>query len=140
MPGLPYLETVLNEVLRLYPPVHFIDRRPLEDVELDGEAIEAGTFLLISPLLTHRDPRFYPEPERFDPRRWSDQAGEGRPRYAFLPFGGGPHTCIGMTLARMELTLVIAALATRWRLRPSEAIAADPSPQTSRFPMTLERR
>ena len=137
---LEYLEMVISEVLRLYPPVHFVDRRPLEDVELDGRRIRAGSFLLISPLLTQRDPRFYPEPASFRPERWTREGRAGRPRYSYLPFGGGPHTCIGMALARMELALVMATLARRWRMRPSPDFPADPSPQTGRFPMTLEDR
>jgi cytochrome P450 len=134
---LEHLERILNEVLRLYPPVHFIDRRPLRDVELDGERIAAGSFLLVSPLLTHRDPRFWPEPDRFDPERWRGQERQ-RPRYAYLPFGGGPHTCIGMVLARLELALVIATLARRFRLRPAPRFPAAPTPQNTEFPMRVE--
>ncbi len=140
LPRLEYLDLVISEVLRLYPPVHFIDRRPLVDVELDGRRLPAGSFLLISPLLTHRDPRFYPEPSAFLPERWAPADRAERPRYAYLPFGGGPHTCIGMTLARMELELVIATLARRWRMRPAPSFPAAPTPQTKRFPMRLESR
>lgn len=137
---LDYLQLVLNEVLRLYPPVHFIDRRPFEDIELDGDLIAAGSFLLISPLLTHRDPRFYAEPQEFRPERWAPEARAKRPRFAYLPFGGGPHTCIGMHLARIELSLVIGTLARRWRLHPAPDFGSDASPQRSSFPMMLARR
>jgi cytochrome P450 len=130
---LEYLELVLAEVLRLYPPVHFIDRRPLVDVELDGRHVAAGSYLLISPLLTHRDPRFYEEPAAFRPER-------ERPRLAYLPFGAGPHTCIGMALARLELSFVIATLARRWRLHVTPDFPPDPSPQTTTFPMQLAGR
>jgi cytochrome P450 len=140
IPKLPYLEMVLNEVLRLYPPVHFIDRRTLADVELDGCPVPAGSFLLLSPLFTHRDPRFYAEPTAFRPERWGREQPATRPRYAYFPFGGGPHTCIGMVLARMELSLIVATIASRWRLRPVPAFPANPSPQTSSFPMTLVAR
>jgi cytochrome P450 len=110
---LPVLDGVLREVLRLHPPVHFIDRRPLEDVELDGRRARAGSFLLLSPLVTHRDPRFYRDPEAFRPGRWEQ---EPPPRWAYFPFGAGPHTCIGMHLARLEMAHTIAEVASRWRL------------------------
>ena len=130
---LEYLDLVLAEVLRLYPPVHFIDRRPLVDVELDGTHVAAGSFLLISPLITHRDPRFYDEPAAFRPER-------ERPRSAYFPFGAGPHTCIGMALARMELSFAVATLAQRWVMRAAPDFPSDPSPQTLVFPMQLVRR
>src|SRR5439155_16765541 len=101
--------------------------------ELDGRRVSAGSFLLISPLLTHRDPRFYEEPAAFRPER-------ERPRLAYLPFGAGPHTCIGMALARMELAFTIATLAQRWRTRAAPDFPSDPSPQTLVFPMQLVRR
>jgi cytochrome P450 len=138
IPRLRYLLLVLDEVLRLYPPVHFIDRRPLVDVELDGVPVAAGSYLLLSPLLTHRDPRFFAEPEAFRPERWGN--GDTPRGRAYFPFGAGPHTCIGMALARTELALVVATLASRWRLRPQAGFPPDPSPQTTRFPMTVEAR
>jgi cytochrome P450 len=138
IPRLRYLLLVLDEVLRLYPPVQFIDRRPLVDVELDGVPVAAGSYLLLSPLLTHRDPRFFGEPEAFRPERWGN--GDGPHGRAYFPFGAGPHTCIGMALARTELALVVATLASRWRLHPQDGFPPDPSPQTNRFPMILEAR
>jgi cytochrome P450 len=110
---LPVLDGVLREVLRLHPPVHFIDRRPLADVELGGRSVGAGAFLLLSPLVTHRDPRFYPDADAFRPQRWTLAPP---PRWAYFPFGAGPHTCIGMHLARLEMAHTIAAVAARWRL------------------------
>lgn len=138
LPRLPYLGRILSEVLRLYPPVHFIDRRPLADTEIDGCAIGAGSYILLSPLFTQRDSRFFPDPDRFLPERWED--GDRRPRYSYFPFGGGPHTCIGMYLARIELALVIATLARRWRLVPASSFAADPTPNLGRFPMIVRSR
>jgi cytochrome P450 len=138
IPRLPYLRLVLDEVLRLYPPVHFIDRRPLVDVELDRRRVAAGSYILLSPLLTHRDARFFEEPTAFRPERWAN--GHTTATRAYFPFGAGPHTCIGIALARTELVLAVATLASRWRLRPAEGFPEDPSPQTSRFPMTVEGR
>jgi cytochrome P450 len=140
LPRLPYLELVLTEVLRLYPPVHFIDRRALEDMDLNGARLRAGEYILLSPRLTHRDPRFYDEPSQFRPERWHPDGRKQRPQYSYFPFGGGPHVCIGMGLARMELALVVATLAQHWRLKPSSSLLLEPSPQTSYLPMTLERR
>jgi cytochrome P450 len=139
LPRLAYLDLVVTEVLRLYPPVHFIDRRPAVDVELDGNRVAAGSFLLLSPLLTQRDPRFFPEPNAFRPERWRREERGRAPRYAYFPFGGGPHTCIGMTLARMELLLVVATLGLRWQMRAAPGLA-EPGPQTASFPMKLVRR
>jgi cytochrome P450 len=110
---LPVLDGVLREVLRLHPPVHFIDRRPLEDVELEGRPVREGSFLLLSPLVTHRDARFYRDPQAFRPARWEEDEA---PRWAYFPFGAGPHTCIGMHLARLEMAHTIAQVAARWRL------------------------
>jgi cytochrome P450 len=114
---LPVIDGVLREVLRLHPPVHFIDRRPLADVELEGRRLRAGSFLLLSPLVTHRDARFYRDPEAFRPARWED---DPPPRWAYFPFGAGPHTCIGMHLARLEMTHTIAEVARRWRLENAD--------------------
>jgi len=113
----PVVDGVLREVLRLHPPVHFIDRRPLADVELDGRRVRAGSFLLLSPLVTHRDDRFYREPQAFRPARWEE---DPPPRWAYFPFGAGPHTCIGMHLARLEMAHTIAEVARRWRLEAAD--------------------
>ncbi len=136
--SLPYLGNVLSEVLRLYPPIHFIDRRPLSDTEIDGCPIKAGSYILLSPLLTHRDERFFPEPDSFRPERWEGETTH--PRYSYYPFGGGPHTCIGMYLARTELALVIATLVRRWSLQPGPAFTAEPTPNLGSFPMVVRSR
>ena len=138
LPHLEYLDRVISETLRLYPPVHFIDRRPLEDVDLNGTTVKAGTYLLLCPLLTHRDPRFFEAPNEFRTDRWTNEQTKKRPRFSFFPFGAGPHTCIGGELARVELALVVATLAQRWRLHPTAELLADPSPQRLTFPMTLK--
>jgi cytochrome P450 len=138
LPRLGYLDQVISEVLRLYPPVHFIDRRPLEDTEIGGVRIRAGSYILLSPLLTQRDERHFEQPDSFQPARWDRKAGH--PRYSYFPFGGGPHTCIGMFLAKIELALVIATLAGRWRPVPTDDFPLEPTPNLSGFPMVVRRR
>ncbi len=138
--NLPRLRMVVDETLRMYPPVHFIDRRPLEDVVLADTTVRAGAYMLISPLVTQRDPRFFDEPAAFRPERWNvDARDPGVARLCF-PFGAGAHGCLGEALARLEISLTLATLAQRWRLRPNAELPDEPSPQTLRFPMTLERR
>jgi cytochrome P450 len=140
IPRLEYLNRVINETLRLYPPVHFIDRRPLEDLDLNGTKVKAGTYLLLCPLLTHRDPRYFESPNEFRTDRWTQEETMKRPRFSFFPFGAGTHACIGAKLASLELVLVSATLAQRWRFRPAAGLLSDPSPQRLSFPMILESR
>jgi len=137
---LPFLERILNESLRLYPPVHFIDRRPVADVELGGERLRAGSYLLLSPLVTQRDPRFFDDPGSFRPERWGAEDGGPSPARLSFPFGAGPHGCVGERLARLEMSLALATLAQRWRLRPSPELPTAPSPQTQPLRMILEPR
>lgn len=136
---LPGLAAVVDETLRLHPPVHFIDRRPRSEVRIAGERVGRGTWVLVSPLLTQRDPRYYDDPDAFRPERWHGVDRRSRPRYSFFPFGGGPHTCIGMALARLELGLALATVLPRVSLSPDESLAGAGT-QTGRFPMTVSRR
>jgi cytochrome P450 len=114
---LPELDRILNESLRLYPPAWLIGRRAVREVELGGYVLPPGSIALVSPYVTHHDARFFPEPDRFDPGRWTDEAGAARPRFSFFPFGGGVRRCIGESFALMEAKLVLATIAQRWRLR-----------------------
>src|SRR5690606_6989374 len=93
--SLVYAGMVFDEVLRLYPPVGRIGRRPVDDYVIDGVTIAAGSAVFLSPYVTHRDPRWWPEPERFDPGRWTPEETSARPRHAAFPFGAGPRSCIG---------------------------------------------
>ncbi len=113
---LPYTAAVFAESLRLYPPAWGIGRRTLEDVELGGFPVAKGEIVLMSPYVTHRDPRWFPEPEAFRPERWlaDDPA---RPKFAYFPFGGGARVCIGERFAWMEGVLLLAAIGQLWRLR-----------------------
>ncbi len=115
---LPYARAVLAESMRLYPPAYAVGRLCAEATTLGGCRIEAGWGVLTSPWLVHRDPRWWPDPERFLPERW-EADDPARPRFAYFPFGGGSRICIGEQFAWTEATLVLAALARRWQARPA---------------------
>jgi cytochrome P450 len=112
---LPYLDAVVRETLRLYPPISRIGRRPVRPVRLDGVTLEQDMAVFLSPFVTQRDARWFPEPERFQPGRWAEPAPE-RSRFAWFPFGAGPRSCIGETFARTVIPRVVATVAQRWRL------------------------
>lgn len=110
---LPYCLQVFKEVLRLYPPAPMIRREALHDIELDGYHIAQGTTILASAYTMHRKPKYFPDPERFDPERFSPEREKDIPRYAYIPFGGGPRVCLGNHFAMMEGHLLLATLAQR---------------------------
>jgi cytochrome P450 len=125
LPRLRYTEMVLKEAMRLYPAVWGIGRRALQDCELGGYRVPAGSNIFILQWRTQRDPRFFPDPERFDPERWrEDPVRSGKiPRFAYFPFGGGPRTCVGASFAMMEATLLLAMIQQRFHL---ETVAGHP--------------
>jgi cytochrome P450 len=124
---LTYTRMVLSESLRLYPPAWLMTRRNLEAYDLGAYTLPARTFILISPYLTQRDPRFFEEPERFQPERWSSASSRG-PKFAYFPFGGGPRQCIGEGFAWMEGVLVLATLGQRWHMQlvPGHPVGVKP--------------
>lgn len=128
LPDLPYTRMVLQEAMRLYPPAWAISRQPIEDDEVGGYRIPAGTTVLISPYVTHRNPRYWESPEVFDPERFLLERSAGRPEFAYLPFGGGPRKCIGDHFAMTEGVLVLATIAQRYRLLPVPEHPVEPRP------------
>lgn len=108
--NLPYLSRVVNEVLRLYPPSWSILRDAVAEDEIGGFHIPAGSMVLFDGYLTHRLPAYWEDPERFDPERFLPERSAGRPRFAYIPFGGGPRQCIGNELALMEIKLILACM------------------------------
>jgi cytochrome P450 len=116
-PRLRYTEMVFAEAMRLYPPAWIIGRRALGDYQINGYKIPARSILLMSQYMTHHDARFFPDPFRFDPERWTPEARESRPKFSYFPFGGGPRVCIGESFAWMEGALVLATIAQRFRMR-----------------------
>jgi cytochrome P450 len=116
LPRLPYTERVVLETLRLYPPVYAVGREAITDCEVGGYRVPAGTTLLMSQWVVHRDGRFFADPEMFNPDRWSEDLGRAIPRFAYFPFGGGPRVCIGNSFALMEAALILATVVPRFRL------------------------
>jgi len=145
LPALPYTEMVLAETMRLYPPAYAIGRWTLEDHSFGPYEIPRHSIVLTSQWVMHRDARFYPDPERFDPSRWTPEARAARPKFAYFPFGGGNRVCIGEGFAWMEGILILAALAQHWRMRVVPGYRADLWPVITLrprhgMPMLLERR
>jgi cytochrome P450 len=126
LPALKYTEMVLAESMRLFPPAWGIGRRALRDVELGGFHIPAGSILALTPYVMHRDERFWPDPLRFDPERFTVEARAGRPKFAYFPFGGGARSCIGESFAWMEGILLLATIGQRWRLRLAPGHPVEP--------------
>jgi cytochrome P450 len=119
LPRLLYTDTVLRESMRLYPPVWVIGRRALAPFRLGEYELPADTNVLISQLILHKDARYFPDPERFDPDRWnaSDPRGAALPRFSYFPFGGGPRVCIGAGFGMMEAVLLLATIAQQFRIQ-----------------------
>ena len=140
--GLPRTRAVLTETLRLWPSSWMFSRRLLEPLELGGRTVPAGTMCLISPLLLHRDPRWWTEPAQFHPDRWLrrtpgqgarfDAKLPGQPRGAYLPFGAGPRMCIGEQFAWTEAAVMLAELGRTWCVQVRDAPQAGPSSMTLR--------
>jgi cytochrome P450 len=129
LPRLRYAELVMTESMRVFPPVYTIGREPIEDCEVGGYRIPAGTCLLMSQWVMHRRPSYFDEPLQFRPERWQDGLARRLPKYVYFPFGGGPRLCIGNSFALMEAVLLLAALAQRFHfeLVPGQEIVPAPS-------------
>lgn len=125
---LPYTQAVVKETLRLYPPAHAVAREAKVPTEIGGHAIPKGSTVILSQWVVHRDPRWYDQPDRFDPDRWSGNLEKRLPRFAYFPFGGGPHLCIGAGFAHLEATLVLATVLQRFRLTLRPGHPVDPQP------------
>jgi cytochrome P450 len=145
LPRLEYTERVLAESLRLYPPAWAIGRMALRQVRIYNYEIAPKSICIVSPYVMHRNPRHWPDPERFDPDRFTPEAKQARPRFAYFPFGGGPRVCIGERFAWMEGVLVLATIAQRWRFNLTPGQVVEPHPQITLRPrygmrMVAQRR
>jgi cytochrome P450 len=116
-PNLRYTEMVVAESMRLYPPAWGVGRMAIENFEIGGIEVPAKSICILSPYVMHRTPAYYPDPERFDPERWTPEARQARPKFSYFPFGGGARVCIGERFAWLEGVLILATLAQKWKLR-----------------------
>lgn len=123
---LPYTKNVIQEAMRLYPPAFYIVRHTIADDEIGGYHVPSKSIIFLMAHIVHRHPAIWEEPERFDPERFTPERSASRPRFAYIPFGGGPRICIGNSLAMMEAQLVLATVAQRYsfRLVPGHPVEA----------------
>lgn len=134
LPNLPYTDAVITEAMRVYPPVYLIGREATRDLELGGYRVQKGTTVFMSQWVSHRDPRYFPDPEQFRPERWEDGLAKRLPKYAYYPFGGGPRVCIGNTFALMEAAILLATVGQRYRFTQAEDAVIDLNPQITLLP------
>lgn len=116
-PQLKFTRRVFEESMRLYPPIYIISRQAVEDFPIGDYIIPAGSIVLMSPYLIHRDPRFYKDPDQFNPHSWDERPSGASNRYEYIPFSVGPRSCIGQHYAWLEGVMVLASLAQSWRFR-----------------------
>jgi cytochrome P450 len=129
LPRLAYANHVVTESMRLYPPVWAFGREAVRDCELGGYRVAAGTTVVVSQWVLHRDPRHWRDPERFHPSRWAGGLARRLPPFAYLPFGGGPRRCLGGGFAMTEAVLLLAMITQRFRLTlaPGHPVAPWPT-------------
>jgi len=141
--ALTYTEQVIDESWRLYPPAWAFTRSAVNADAIDGIAIPKGAIVVVSPYVNHRHPRFWADPDRFDPERFAP--GHEIPGFAYFPFGGGPHMCVGKHLSLFEVKMALTMIARRFRVRliPGQAIRPDPGialRPVPRMMVAVERR
>lgn len=145
LPALKYADQVIKEAMRLYPPAYAMGRQALQEFELGGYRIPAKAQIFFFQYVTHRDPRYFAEPEKFQPERWTTDFVKQLPRYAYFPFGGGPRLCIGNSFAMMETVLILTTMAQRFKLKLKSGQTITPLPSITLRPangvkMILEKR
>jgi cytochrome P450 len=145
LPKLSYTKLIVQESMRLYPPVWGMARLSAEDDQLGDVFIPARSPVLLVQYVTHRHPDFWDNPEGFDPERFLPAQVEKRHPYAYFPFGAGPRTCIGNHFAMMEAVLIVAAVASKWRLNLVPGAPVIPQPRVTLRPkngllMNIQRR
>ncbi|MGH3698976.1 MAG: cytochrome P450 [Pseudonocardiaceae bacterium] len=137
IPRLNYVGRVIQEVLRVYPPVWVLTRRTVTDVDLGGHHLPANADVFFSPYALHHDPGLFPEPDTIDPDRWLPTQAEDIKRGTCIPFGSGTRKCIGESFATVETILALATFASRWRLRPIPGRPPQPTAHATYFPANL---
>jgi cytochrome P450 len=142
---LRYTRMVLEEAMRLYPPAHTMSREALADDVIEGHRVAKGSVVSIVPWLIHRHRLLWERPDEFHPERFAPERASARPRFAYIPFGGGPRICIGASFAMTEALIILAMLGRRYHLRLAPGAAVEPvglitlRPRSG-LPMILERR
>jgi cytochrome P450 len=131
IPRLAYTEWTVKETLRLYPLAWVTGRVATQDCAIAGQPIHAGENVVMCQWVTHRDPRFFDDPHRFNPDRWAPEAAKRIPAQAYYPFGGGPRACIGQGLTMLEAVLLLAEVGQRFGLRPIAERPPVPQPGPS---------
>ena len=129
LPKLAYVKQVFQEAMRLYPPAWITGRHVVADDTIGGHRVRRGSIMQVSPYVTHRHPKYWPNPEGFDPDRFTPERIKERPQHAYIPFGAGPRLCIGNQFALMEAQVILAMIAQRMELDlvPGQAIVPAPS-------------
>ena len=145
LPSVPYLKQVVQESMRIYPPVWGYSRRAEREAEIGGYVLPAKAYVAVVPYALHRHREFWPHPERFDPDRFHPNRAQARHSYCYLPFGAGPRTCIGAGMAMLETQLVLAQIVQRFKVRvvpdhPIETAARITLRPRYGLPVTLSRR
>jgi cytochrome P450 len=126
--NLPYTSAVITESMRLFPPAYVIGREATTDLELGGYHVKRGYSVLMSQWVSHRDPKYFADPEAFIPERWENGFAKQLPKFAYYPFGGGKRICVGQSFALMEAMIVLPSVGQRYRfnLHPEAAIKVKP--------------
>ena len=145
LPALPFVEKIVTEAMRLYPPAWIVGRRAIAEFPIGDYVAPPRTIMIMSPYILHRDPRYFPDPERFFPDRWTPEFKAALPPFAYFPFGGGPRRCIGESFAWMELVLLVTTIAQQWTLRLVPGHPVEPQPVVTLrtkhgMKMTLSKR
>jgi len=129
LPRLKYTEMIAKESMRLYPPAFGVGREAIGDCEIGGYRVRAGSQLFMFQWAVQRDPRYFEEPGRFHPERWTEEFMSALPKYAYFPFGGGPRVCIGSYFAMMEVIMLLATIGRKFRftLLPEHTVSLMPA-------------
>ena len=125
---------VIKETMRLYPSAWLIGREAIQDCEIGGHPIKAGSSLIMSQWLKHRDPRYFRDAASFIPERWRGEETKQLPKFVYFPFGGGPRICIGSSFAMMEAVLVLATVSQKFRLTAPPGYHVQPWPAITLYP------
>jgi len=145
LPQLRYAEMVLAESMRLYPPAWTVARMTLAPYRIGKYLLPPRTLLMMSQWIMHRHARYFPDPDRFDPERWTPEARSSRPKFSYFPFGGGPRQCVGEGFAWTESILLLVTLAQHWAMRLVPGHPVEPQPRLTLRPkygmkMVLKKR